>query len=401
MKLIIKITNQAIYFSPSFQIPIAKTNLQGALFSIKENGLLWCLVNITDWNKSTKTLSLEILKYDLSEIDTFHGQKPKGGIDHVVINKLLWATWASHLSSFQKHSFQHIEIDESPIQDKKVKENKINLKFKASLKDLKFYNGYAIVTKKFKWSQDRVEIRITHPHLLQEYNFIKPFFAAHWKKKTIDVRATILLKNSEVIKASGGSSDLESIDNSLVDVIKLKQIKKHFESPFVKILDKSLFTMDDLFNEEYASDKGNLTPSDFNELFNLFLKEHNVRNAAQLIYLAGRIQDPSKKILITLSPNFGFIFRYIGVERDHFVWELLDSHATYIWSFEKSIFETDQVERLSIIISSINKQGRTLYRHVQYNTSELCFNLVNHAQANSNVKDHFPKWRLKVDALLV
>lgn len=362
---------------------------------------MFCRATVKGWNKTSGELKIKIEEYNIGIHSNFSAQQPKQAIQQLVLESIHWPTWESHLSSYKKQSFADIELIETALTSVPETPNTIHLSIKANLKDVRLRNGYAIVSKKFNWSEETVEIRIQQPHLLREYDYIKPFFAAYWKKKTIGVKATIVLLGKKVKSARGTSSELESIDKRLIDVIKLKQFKKHLEEPFIKIIDKSLFTMDDLFNEEYASDKGNLTPTDFNELFSLFLGENHVRNAPQLQYLAGKLHQATDKIRITLTPNFGFIFHVAGELRDHYIWELLDSHATYIWSFDHSLSSPEQLEILSSIIASINLKGRQLYRLAASERENTVFNLVNHAAANSSIKDHFPKWKLKVEELLV
>ena len=84
----------------------------------------------------------------------------------------------------------------------------------------------------------------------------------------------------------------------------------------------------------------------------------------------------------------------------HFIWELLDSHATYIWSMPHTPFR-EASQNIENEISSINQIGRSQYKAHFQNRPDLFFNTVIHKKANSSYEDYFPRWRHIVESLLV
>jgi len=101
----------------------------------------------------------------------------------------------------------------------------------------------------------------------------------------------------------------------------------------------------------------------------------------QLAYLAGTKQSQNHKLRYTLNPNFGFLFLIEGAKNKHFVWELLNSHATYIWSIDKSVKEIKlQFKRVESIINMIRTSGRGNYKRAFRNNhqdNDLVFRVIN------------------------
>ena len=99
----------------------------------------------------------------------------------------------------------------------------------------------------------------------------------------------------------------------------------------------------------------------------------------------------------TLSPKFGFLFYVEGKEMDHFIWELLNSHATYIWSIQKEL--TSLENKLKLIereVNFIRGNGRRIYLNSE-KTEDLIFNKINHENSETGVVDGFPKWKMRVN----
>ncbi len=129
------------------------------------------------------------------------------------------------------------------------------------------------------------------------------------------------------------------------------------------------------------------------------LELKGIRNRKQLEYLAGKLHSKDEPIRFTLNPNFGFLFWVKGEKMHHFIWELLNSHATYMWSIDKDRFGKKKLlEKIDEIINFIRNNGRTQY----LNNSEgddFIFSRIIHD--GSALKDSFPKWRVRVNEKIV
>jgi hypothetical protein len=91
--------------------------------------------------------------------------------------------------------------------------------------------------------------------------------------------------------------------------------------------------------------------------------------------------------------------------QNHFVWELLNSHATYIWSIEKDEEEIDrQFTRIEASINSIRSFGRERYKQAyrsHHHDTQLVFSVIDHKRADSVFVDGFVTWKHKLNERLV
>jgi hypothetical protein len=150
---------------------------------------------------------------------------------------------------------------------------------------------------------------------------------------------------------------------------------------------------------------GNVFRQTEQDIIKQLLADHRIRNRQQLVYLSGAQQSAKDKIRFTLNPHFGFLFLIQGETCRHFVWELLNSHATYIWSIANGDMDTaKQYRRIEMIINTIRANGREAYRNayrVKQMDQDILFNSIEHAHAGSDLIDGFPKWKHRLQELIV
>jgi len=166
------------------------------------------------------------------------------------------------------------------------------------------------------------------------------------------------------------------------------------------------FTSGDIFDEFAPDEKeGNIFNQSEEEILKFLLEKSNVRNRKQLEYLAGQKQVAHTKLKFTLHPFFGFLFTLEGERMNHFVWELLNSHATYIWSAGKGEDELAlQYRRVEDAINQVRNSGREQYKQayrISPNDPDLIFNVIVHENVNSPFIDGFVMWRHRLNELIV
>lgn len=138
---------------------------------------------------------------------------------------------------------------------------------------------------------------------------------------------------------------------------------------------------------------------------NFIIETRDVRNAKHLQFLAGSKHSTKQKLRFTLKPLFGFVFFIEGETKNHFCWELLNSHATYLWSFDK--IDTDakfQFKRVEETINIIRDMGRETYKSDFRNNkvdSDLSFCTIEHSNINSALVDGFVEWQHRLKERLV
>lgn len=103
----------------------------------------------------------------------------------------------------------------------------------------------------------------------------------------------------------------------------------------------------------------------------------------------------------TSKPFFGFIFFITESENKYICWELLDSHATYLWKFPKSETKHSIIktfEEQMAIIKQIKRQKYRRYAKENSLNYRFQFNVITHSL--STKKNNFNIWKNKLDAKL-
>jgi hypothetical protein len=169
--------------------------------------------------------------------------------------------------------------------------------------------------------------------------------------------------------------------------------------------DKSLYSTEDIFNLIDPDNKeGNVFNQSEPDIIKSLTQNDQVRNRKQLEYLSVTKQTTKSKIHYTLNPLFGFLFLTEGKERYHFVWELLQTHATYIWSIEKEEKEVVTLyPKIEEILNIIRLIGREEYKKTYSNRNmgfNFSFKAIEHQDISINLDDGFSKWKIRLDELL-
>lgn len=240
---------------------------------------------------------------------------------------------------------------------------------------------------------------IPNEYIVKEFNWIKPYFVRLLKCKKIEVSGFLVFADDGTIRIDQAkSTQLERIDHDFLQLLRIRRMKelmRHTQIP----RERSLFTADEVVASKEDDHLVTTTQLSHEEdLLTEILSLNLARNARQLAYLAREVHQRDIPLRYTLLPQFGFVFLHRGRELNHFIWELIDSHATYVWSFppEQSLENTYQ--RIESEISLITASGRMAYRQIP---KEVLFETVIHDNAKSPLKDGFPRWKNKIENLLV
>ena len=198
------------------------------------------------------------------------------------------------------------------------------------------------------------------------------------------------------------SPQIAMIDAQLIDGIRHQRTIALTKPSRISETDKSLFTADEIFGEIKTDDiEGNVFCQNEQDILSFLLDNNKTRNGKQLEYLSGNKQADNSKIRFTLHPKFGFLFFIEGKEHNHFVWELLNSHATYIWSIDKFEKEIDyQYKRVEESINTIRGIGRERYKQEYRKNNhdhDLLFYIIKHKDVTSNDVDGFEDWKRKLN----
>ncbi|MEM9546562.1 MAG: hypothetical protein AAGA77_11355 [Bacteroidota bacterium] len=408
--IILKISNEGILFNLSQGLDWTKTNFPSRkFFRFNMRKEIYWEVEMLSFDKSNYSLQVRILDYDMKyEEEQFITQKPKYQIRRLMFHDLIWTHLEKHLSKYKKSAFNEIvtftfEKEIVTHESQATKPNnepyellKIDMKY--PLMKTTFKMGYVELEKKIRALDQTVKIQLYNDHIIPEFDYVKPFFKKVLGKKTIDVKGSILLKiNGEpVVKCH--SNAIASINESFISSVKRLKLRNAIFDPKVVPVDKSLFTPEEYF-EETSENLGNALNRNDKDIFDELMELDDIRNKRELMYLSGKLQSAQSRLKFTLSPTFGFLFHIPGEEMDHFVWELLDSHATYIWSIEKYELNLEvKYKLLEREINFIRDNGRRLYLQHTHE-SEFVFNKIKHS--GSGFVDGFVKWKSQLNEMMI
>lgn len=425
-------------------LPLSQTSLKGEHLSFRTHTDIYFEIEITDYNREKQEITVAVTDYQPVDYKRFNTQEPKAQVRFIHFEPLRWQNLEKHLSSYTKKPLlkNNIVYDDAffvrtntgkqpatetinitgedkqrtvaeqssgyttqKIQTPVIKTIKENGKIYFA--DAVFDLGFISCDYKSKSLKGAVNLKIVNTYLLPEFNAIKYYFPKVFGgKKQFSVNITITLTDDLVTDIVTRSPEIEQINENMLDSVKRLRVFGLTKPPIRIAVDKSFFTSADIFDSfEEQGEDGNIFNQSEQDILNMLVEKGNIRNARQLQYLSGSKHSSSQKIRFTLKPDFGFIFFIEGETRNHFCWELLNSHATYLWSVDKIASAIPlQFRRIEEIINTIRDMGREAYKQHYRNNSasaDILFTVIEHSHIGSALKDGFVEWQHRLKERLV
>ncbi|MEZ4941931.1 MAG: hypothetical protein R3D58_13715 [Saprospiraceae bacterium] len=418
--LLIKIAKNRVFFNPRLSIALEQSNIPVKDLMFNPGREFYWLVEMEDFYPQTGRLQIKVLDYKETFAAKFDTQEPPKEVKELFFSEQLdWNYLEPQLSFYSKGKLrgQIKNIPESSLPEKTGKvsadftpipqERVISTTFDIAFSDIKINLGHVSFQKHIPQLNQEVEFKIPNDFLLPEFDHIKFWFAKKLGRK-LRVQAEILTLDWAITQVNAKSQAIDAISSEMVDSIKRQRTLGILKKPKITQPDKTLFTSEDIFDQFDPEDKllGNVFHESDKSLLEHILANSKIRNRQQIIYLSGTIQSEKEKIRFTLRPLFGFLFFVQGERQSHFIWELLNSHATYIWSIEKGGQSIGaQYRYVEEAINTIRDTGRDAYKSA-YRQNALghewyAFNVLSHKHAESSLKDGFPIWKHRLNELLV
>ncbi len=417
--IIIRISKEGVFYNTDDCIPWHNTNFPPKTsFSFNPRNEIYWQAEMLDYEKSTGELAIKVVNYKAeNEKERYAQQQPKAPVKSLKFSPLDWSELQVFLNFYTLKDFD--DLVELPKREQANSETvfidhnfvpkdvfglkkprKIDIQIKYPLIKTEFKTGYIQFEKKLKGIAEPLTITIENDHIIPQFDHIKPFFAKALGKKKIQVSGYAEIDADGEIQVNCQSHEISQINEDLITSVKKLKIENAIFKPKVIAIDKSVFTPTEYFGNE-EEDLGNVFRENDDELLKKILDLKGVRNKKQLVYLSGKLHSNKIGLRFTLSPKFGFLFHVEGKKKDHFIWELLDTNATYIWSMGRGGISLEKkYTLLEKEINFIRDQGRMVYLQNE-NTSEFVFCRVKHDDSNSKLVDGFPKWKKKVNEKLI
>jgi len=439
---LILISGGSIFFAPGISLPMSATSLNPEKLRFRPGQEFYWMVEIVSYNQSQGLVKLKVLDYHADDSAGFLNQQLKHPVKLIEFELLDWKQLEPQLFFYHYNNLLVLLADslvgediqkKAPIVEKAsphkpppvgtlavegpyqysgdiakrepVKET-IRESFTVYFNEADFGTGCVHVSKSFKWYHEPILFTIENSEIIPEYDLVKSFFPKAFDgRKKFDVHAIINLLDNKVSSTIAASPQIAQINELLIESVKNARVQSFINLPKVKT-DKSLFTADEFF--EYPDDKnrdGNIFKQTELDILMASLGKQELRNRKQIEYLAGAKQSPDHKIRFTLKPNFGFVFMVEGETMNHFCWELLNSHATYLWSFSRAGSQAEkQYVRVERIITAIRETGREHYKNSYHHLPpepDMLFSVIRHDGTGSAMVDGFPGWKHRLQERLV
>ena len=395
--ILIKVEHSKFYLTRTLSVEVKNTNLPHTEFNFRERGF-FMEVQLLSFDKPSKNLAIDILEYNLPPNDERHtawkNQNPKDEILELTIVHIKWKLFEPCLSYYSSKVIDLIPTNPKFAEKKRFPT--FNISDKISINRITIATGYFHYSKHFKWDDNRIVVTVQYPFLFKELDLVKQFFHRILKKKTLDIDLTLKNENGNIQIVKAECEDIKKINADSIKVIKSIQFKNWKKNMAPDSIEGAFFKPNE---ENIISDFGNVDDFEKELLFHI-LENEKIRNREQLQYLS-KISSTQSQLHITLEPQFGFVFIFEGKEMTHCIWELINSHATYVWSINTPQFSPKELNILSQEITKIIEMGREDYRLTFENTENLFFHPIHHKSKNNPMSDHFGKWRLEIEKLLI
>lgn len=423
-KKFIRIKEKKIFLNDTDFILFSNTNFSEQSLTFKTHQEIIWEVKSTSFNKSNKTIHLEVVDYHPQDTTSFSSQGVKNVIERIEFQNLVWSQLEPFLSYYRKLDLMQLckeEEDNSqhqiPQKEHQIQPQNLNLDFSTTSADIpkryhevfnfsfsnvEFHNGYISFSELFKFFSDPIEFKIFNPHLLKEFEHIKSYFPKVLGIKKFTVLAEVELTGFIVTDRKATSPHIDLIDENFIGkinrrrVLTFPKIKTDFEG--------SIFDLDELITSSDIPNLNSLPNQTEIDVIKILLEGKKIRNQKQIEFLAFEKQSPKEKIKFNLKPKFGFIFSLEGKGMSKFYcWELLNHNATYIWSLKNKDSSIDLFEKVEEEISLIAEIGRKKYREYYKENSlnlEYFFHALHHSKVKVNPEIGFENWKNNLEDLL-
>ena len=273
--------------------------------------------------------------------------------------------------------------------------------FKSPFFSVTFNNGFAEVREYFfdRQTVQRFLIRAQIPNkfIHKEFEYIKDYFAKLLKVKEITVKAEIKIVNKEVTVLRASSPQIARIGPNLIEEIKVNLIKKKLRQ---KSSSNSILTLKQWLASGDKHEKA-VFDLDDTEFIDEFIRIKKPKHGEQIRYLI-KLHNPKVFRLRILTNPVSFVFFLEGKQRCFLAWEtLFGTDGTYLWALpqnlqtllqDKKTFKREVI-KIENQIKRIKAEGRLHY--LQNKPENFIRIFHNYRDAKG-----FETWKKELDALL-
>lgn len=415
--LIVRLDNSRIFLTDYISCTYDKTNLPKHAFSFKTHQPLFWRLEKKLYDSTSGTLTVRVDDYNLPTDTILTEDELKTQIRHLNFEKLNWEKFLPLIYSYTLNQLRDSIFNyrdpllgltngegedlkflkrtapnlffEKREPEKHEKEIEIRVKYD----EAKFDNAKICFSVNIKPYNLRKELEIVNHNLRPEFEYIKPFFIKRLGKSFL-VKIKLKLADNQIEEIIAHSTDIDSINENLVKSIKVSSVLnlRHLK---IEKEDKNLYSIKELLQETKEMSILNVSA---NDILEILVENGKVKNVKQLEYLAKDKQTLNERIQFTVKPLFGFVFQ--DFSKNHcFIWELLNSHATYIWKIATAENSLDLGKIVEEAIATIKNEGREVYKKYYKGIENpgYDFGIIEHSSNNLTDDERFDEWKTKLE----
>lgn len=429
--LIISLNSSHIFFNHRECIPRSQSNLPGVALTFKTEEIFW-QIELLAFYKETGILKVKVLDYNVVHPAAMYLQlNSKYLIKDLVFEKLDWhelqpLTYKYDLDMLRPYlvhappSFRMERPVKKPIVTPSTTppppsppraatvaqpvKKKFHVEEKVEFKDLRFADG--LVAFDIQPFHTTYTVELKNDFLQESFNFCKEWFIKKFKKSWVQVSVTGYLIDEKLGDYTVTSENLSSINDTMILAIREAVLKDFVRKAMAKQTGKRVHGVADIQDQSALKDlrtrTSHLTEKELEILMTTILAR-NARNEKQIDFLAKHPSVQMSHFKFTRPPRKGLIFGFEGGMFTHFVWELLQSNATYVWSFPTNKHTPNEMhEFLEQYIALITDEGRFEWRKsasFQLQENHL-FTPVNHIHQNTHLNEGLPLWIDTIESII-
>ena len=397
--LIIKFLNDMAFITDEVALNFDQVRISDNQISFP-NPAFWS-IQVQSYYEQEKRIVAKVNSYNLGETE-FSNEQIALSDQLIEIEKIdftnidttgLLRTTINVQSKFKSTAFNQPELKERIIKKEPVIRI-FNSEFMVPIKDLKFINGGVYFEKYFPELSLNLDFLISNDFIIEEFDCVKNYFANILGTRKIKILPYIKLIDRLVDSKSAKSPDIDRIDETLIEEVKLDFVKSVREKDSVS--ENQLYTMDELFEtfleKDFSATK--IFESE-NNIVDLIVSNSKTKHYNHLRYLSSKHKSDILKLRFVLKP-FSFLFLLSNSNDYYFIWETLDTkEATYIWKFDNNEFKlSEYLKIVNDTIGVINKEGKNNY----INQKVENFKRIYHDYLD--LQDGFKNWKEEIDQLI-
>jgi hypothetical protein len=415
-RLAIKLDNDKVHLADGISFNYGMTNLPKQVFNFKTHRQIYWEIEQKKYDSSSGALTVNVVDYNLPEDAKLSKLDPKYPINYIIFEKLDWEKFEPLLSSYTPSQLRPLVInyrnyydisDENNEDVRALKRTAPNLFFnkrepvkhemeiemRVKYEDAEFDIERIVFSVHLKHYKVVKQLEIVNHHIRPEFEHIKHYIVKRLGNSFLTI-IKVKLSDNSIEEITAKSEDISKIDEALINSIKVRSVLDLRHLKF-QVEDKILYTTKELTDEVK---KLSLIDSHAKDILDIFIKNARVKNLRQLEYLAQDKQTLNDRVLFTVKPLFGFIFHELG-NKELFIWELLNSHGTYVWKNNDTEHKIDLAKIVEEAIITINNNGRETYKKYYKSIIDppYSFGVIEHSSNNLTDDERFTEWKTKLD----